>query len=94
MTKLERLVLIGLLTCNASTPTERGKICPGNLLVQSLPSTRIPPLQPDIDKLVRQLFKLVFVENVKDLTPEPYVQQELVLVKVRSTGCRYSFMVD
>jgi len=39
-------------------------------------------VQPDVDKLVRQLYKLVFVESVKDLTPEPYVSQELVLVKV------------
>ncbi|KAF5829413.1 small subunit of acetolactate synthase-domain-containing protein [Dunaliella salina] len=43
----------------------------------------VPGTQPDVDKLVRQLYKLVFVESVKDLTPEPYVSQELVLCKVK-----------
>ena len=39
-------------------------------------------MQPDVDKLVKQLYKLVFVESVRDLNPEPYVSQELLLVKV------------
>lgn len=42
----------------------------------------VPGNQAAIDKLLRQLNKLVFVENVSDLTPIPFVNRELMLVKV------------
>ncbi len=42
----------------------------------------VPGTQQLIDKLLRQLNKLVFVENVTDLTNVPFVNRELMLVKV------------
>ena len=39
-------------------------------------------MQAAIEKLVRQLYKLVYVESVTDLTQLPYISSELLLVKV------------
>jgi acetolactate synthase small subunit len=39
-------------------------------------------VQVAIEKLVRQLYKLVYVESVTDLTQQPYVSSDLLLVKV------------
>jgi acetolactate synthase small subunit len=38
--------------------------------------------QSGIEKLVLQLNKLVFVQSITDLTELPFVQRELMLVKV------------
>mmetsp|Transcript_22816 Transcript_22816/g.49996 ORF Transcript_22816/g.49996 Transcript_22816/m.49996 type:complete len:481 (+) Transcript_22816:35-1477(+) len=43
----------------------------------------VPGTPQSIDKLLKQLNKLVFVENVNDLTHLPFVNRELMLVKVR-----------
>jgi acetolactate synthase-1/3 small subunit len=42
----------------------------------------VPGTQPSIDKLLSQLNKLVFVQNVRDVTRIPFVSRELLLVKV------------
>ncbi len=44
----------------------------------------VPGTQPLIDKLLRQLNKLVFVQSVTDLTAMPFVNRELMLIKVRA----------
>ncbi|KAJ9533369.1 hypothetical protein QJQ45_026389, partial [Haematococcus lacustris] len=43
----------------------------------------VPGAAPAIDKLVKQLNKLVDVQSVTNLTPMPFVNRELMLVKVR-----------
>lgn len=47
----------------------------------------VPGTPPTIDKLLRQLNKLVYVEHVTDLTVQPFVNRELMLVKVGGVGC-------
>lgn len=42
----------------------------------------VPGTQPAIDKLLRQLSKLVFVQSMTDLTNVPFVNRELMLIKV------------
>uniref|UniRef100_A0A7S0RGX1 ACT domain-containing protein n=1 Tax=Chlamydomonas leiostraca TaxID=1034604 RepID=A0A7S0RGX1_9CHLO len=54
----------------------------------------VPGSQPAIAKLVRQLEKLVFVENVEDLTAMPFVNRELMLVKVRCTSSQRGELRD
>ncbi|KAJ9532719.1 hypothetical protein QJQ45_010803 [Haematococcus lacustris] len=46
----------------------------------------VPGAAPAIDKLVKQLNKLVDVQNVTNLTPMPFVNRELMLVKVVRCG--------
>lgn len=54
----------------------------------------VPGTQPAIEKLLRQLNKLVFVENVTDLTAVPFVNRELMLVKVRCTASQRGELRD
>jgi len=46
----------------------------------------VPGTEPTIAKLLRQLNKLVFVQSVKDLTLMPFVNRELLMIKVRCSA--------
>lgn len=50
-------------------------------------TTVLPGQRGGVSKLIKQLEKLVVVQQVQDLTDVPHVARELMLVKVRSHAC-------
>ena len=49
----------------------------------------VPGTKESIPKLFKQLSKLVYVQSLEDLTWTPFVNRELLLVKVGLTGWRW-----
>ena len=54
----------------------------------------LPADEDSLPKLVKQIYKLVGVQSVVDLTDEPYAERELMLIKVRAAANTRSEIID
>ncbi len=54
----------------------------------------IPGTEDDIEQIIKQLYKLIEVLKVQDITHTPCVQRELMLIKVNSNAQTRSEIMD
>jgi len=54
----------------------------------------LPADEDSLPKLVKQIYKLVGVQSVIDLTDAPYAERELMLIKVRAAANTRSEIID
>jgi acetolactate synthase-1/3 small subunit len=52
----------------------------------------VPGTDESIAKLLKQLSKLIYVRGITDLTNIPFINRELMLVKVRVLWGYFSFL--
>uniref|UniRef100_A0A383WQ25 ACT domain-containing protein n=1 Tax=Tetradesmus obliquus TaxID=3088 RepID=A0A383WQ25_TETOB len=54
----------------------------------------VPGTRQSVDKVIKQVKKLVYVKDVEDITAVPYVARELMLIKVRCTASQRGELRD
>eukprot|EP00882_Tetradesmus_deserticola_P010476 GHRQ01011065.1.p1 GENE.GHRQ01011065.1~~GHRQ01011065.1.p1 ORF type:complete len:482 (+),score=214.19 GHRQ01011065.1:666-2111(+) len=54
----------------------------------------VPGTSESVDKIIKQVKKLVYVKDVEDITAVPYVARELMLIKVRCTSSQRGELRD